>query len=108
MSEKTLGQILEKTARGFGIQSIASFINDDWDFIAQEVIEAHEARKWQTIESIPNEAPIFLWKVGATITAACFDKNENVFYDADTQSEIDGGWTHWQHMPKTPKGIKNE
>jgi translation elongation factor EF-1beta len=48
MSEKTLGQILEKTARGFGIQSIASFMNDDWDFIAQAVIEAHEARKLQT------------------------------------------------------------
>jgi hypothetical protein len=74
--------------------------------ITQTVIEAHEARKWQPIETAPRDGSGFIgwspthgivWNVSWNHSCARFDKNGHDSRMSD--------YTLWQHLPK-PKPPK--
>ena len=110
MTEKTLGQIAEEAREQFTEKATMSQYSREadllacmWDFIAQAVIEAHEARKWQPIESAPKDADtLLLYRVRGNVHWVgywCTDfkgwrlVGSNITVDA----------THWQPLPAPPK-----
>ncbi len=110
MTEKTLGQIIDESfanQAGFPSQwdSMDEVLRTRCENAAQTVIEAHEARKWQPIETAPRDGSGFIgwspthgivWNVSWNHAYARFDKNGHDSLMSD--------YTRWQHMPKPPNG----
>ena len=95
MAEKTLGQVARDKWRDELVLSEHT-PNESWQAVADAVVAAHEARRWQPIETAPtNGTPVFVgkrhrgvwsWKTTSLVLAA-----------------IEDGYTHWAAHPAPPK-----
>jgi hypothetical protein len=110
MTEKTLGQIARDSHETFknmcptDAQIMDNFIPNSWEAIAQVVVDTHEARKWQPIESAPKDAnTLLLYRVSGNVHWVgywCTDfkgwrlVGSNITVDA----------THWQQLSPPKQG----
>ena len=112
MTEKTLGQIAEEAREQFTEKATMSQYSREadllacmWDFIAQAVIEAHEARKWQPIESAPRDGAQMYVDAPQLDCGCSIAYFENGAWCSawDGRKFIDYVPTKWQPLPAPPK-----
>jgi hypothetical protein len=104
MEEKTLGAI------AFGVYHETQ----DWQAVADAVVAAHEARRWQAIETAPKDVSILIYvpdydHYGPGILRAIWVRGER-WHTTCWASGRDLGScytpTHWAPLPAPPQEVE--
>ena len=111
MAQKTLGQVAYEARLNhrttWGIE--AQWLRDDYEKMAAEIVAAHEARRWQAIESAPKFQYVDIWAGGRRIPNA---------QQCPTRTGVDEWrwWsngaiileeaTHWTPIPAPPQEVE--
>jgi len=109
MAEKTLGQVAyEQTpsAAWSDWEGQIGAVKVCWQAVADAVIAAHEARRWQAIESAPEGKSLL---VGAWLLEK--DGSKTWFCPMGTYSKQTAtrhGYTHWAPIPAPPQEVECE
>ena len=106
MNEKTLGQINEDAFIRTGIKHGDGQIVKGWECAAQAVIEAHEARKWQTIDKAPRDGTKFLAYDGVIFYGDAMADAGGFYIECGKYRDFFPIYpTHFQHLPQPPKEL---
>lgn len=105
MAEKTLGRVaLEAFWNATGPTSA-----DDWDVAANAAVQAHEARRWQAIESVPKFRYVDIWAGGRRIPNAqqCPTRTggEEWRWWSNGAMVLEEA-THWTPIPAPPQEVE--
>jgi hypothetical protein len=80
----------------------------DWQAVANAVVQAHEARRWQAIESAPKDGYILAWSperrmAFQAIWCGSLDDWQLLGRDGIATMEF----THWAALPAPPKEVEH-
>jgi hypothetical protein len=83
-----------------------------WQAVADAVVAAHEARRWQAIESAPKDKEVDVWDGCERVPYAKYNtQTESWFSDVFSYGDMD--WremdpqpTHWTPIPAPPQEVE--
>jgi hypothetical protein len=111
MAEKTLGQV---AYANWCAEASNRLMNTEeaWQAVADAVVAAHEARRWQAIESAPKDKEVDVWDGCERVPDAKYNtQTESWFSDVFSYGDMD--WremdpqpTHWTPIPAPPQEVE--
>jgi hypothetical protein len=79
----------------------------DWQAVANVVIQAHEAQRWQAIESAPKDGTeVLLWVDYSRTQIMTGSYSFGSWFPTDGDKPICGLPTHWSPIPAPPQEVK--